>query len=256
MRYLEDVFLPIDDVAPGAMRRSSRRHDRGPPRPLDVLRRRRQHPGREPRGRETAACARSAWSTTSACRTTYVPEFLAAVRALPRIEGLTVLTGVEAKILDATARVDAPPEVLASLGTPRGPDRVLLADHQVPGPDGPWSPRATRERIVGGPRPGRRGRDAGHATIRAMHARRAGPAGAPVLGPAQDRPERGRRARPAARRARGRRDRDGHAVEVNEKWQCPARGSPTAARRRGAARRVDRRAQARRRRRVRLGARQ
>ena len=33
--------------------------------------------------------------------TTYVPEFLATVRALPRIDGLTVLTGVEAKILDA-----------------------------------------------------------------------------------------------------------------------------------------------------------
>jgi len=79
--------------------------------------------------------------------TTYVPEMLAAVRALPRVPGLRVLTGVEAKILDASGAIDAPPQVLASLGAPDGPDRVLLADHQVPGTDGPWSP-ATTVRLV------------------------------------------------------------------------------------------------------------
>jgi len=78
--------------------------------------------------------------------TTYVPSFLAAVAALPRVEGLTVLTGVEAKILDAAGTVDAPAEVLAALGMPGGADRVLLADHQLPGPDGPLSPRAVLER--------------------------------------------------------------------------------------------------------------
>lgn len=77
--------------------------------------------------------------------TTYVPDFLAAVAALPRVDGLTVLTGVEAKILDAAGTVDAPPEVLAALGTPGGADRVLLADHQLPGPGGPLSPRAVLE---------------------------------------------------------------------------------------------------------------
>jgi len=71
---------------------------------------------------------------------THVPAMLAAVRALPPVAGLQVLTGVEAKILDATGRIDAPPEVLAALGSPGGADRVLLADHQVPGTDGPWSP--------------------------------------------------------------------------------------------------------------------
>jgi len=82
--------------------------------------------------------------------TTYVPEFLATVRSLPRIESLTVLTGVEAKILDADGTVDAPREVLASIGEPGGADRILLADHQVPGPLGPWSPRGTLQRIVDG----------------------------------------------------------------------------------------------------------
>ncbi|KQR08230.1 PHP domain-containing protein [Cellulomonas sp. Leaf334] len=102
--------------------------------------------------------------------TTYVPEFLAAVRALPAVDGLTVLTGVEAKILDASGAVDAPPEVLASLGAPHGPDRVLLADHQVPGPDGPWSPRSTRERIEAGLDPADVVEMLVTATIRAMHA--------------------------------------------------------------------------------------
>lgn len=82
--------------------------------------------------------------------TTYVPQMLAAVRALPVVEGLRVLTGVEAKILDARGAIDAPPQMLAALGTPDGPDRVLLADHQVPGTDGPWSPSTTVRMVAEG----------------------------------------------------------------------------------------------------------
>ncbi|WP_243738023.1 PHP domain-containing protein [Cellulomonas shaoxiangyii] len=86
---------------------------------------------------------------------THVPDMLAAVRSLPPVDGLEVLTGVEAKVLDVAGRVDAPASVLAALGTPDGPDRVLLADHQLPGPDGPWSPRTVRERLhAGALRPG------------------------------------------------------------------------------------------------------
>ncbi|WP_029289727.1 PHP domain-containing protein [Cellulomonas sp. HZM] len=82
--------------------------------------------------------------------TTYVPDFLSVVRGLAPVPGLTVLTGVEAKILDADGHVDAPADVLAGVGTPHGVDRVLIADHQFPGTDGPWSPRATRERLDAG----------------------------------------------------------------------------------------------------------
>lgn len=82
--------------------------------------------------------------------TTYVPEMLEAVRALPVVDGLRVLTGVEAKVLDASGAIDAPPQVLAALGTPDGPDRVLLADHQVPGTDGPWSPGTTTRLLAEG----------------------------------------------------------------------------------------------------------
>ena len=79
--------------------------------------------------------------------TTYVPGFLAEVAALPRVDGLEVLTGVEAKILDASGRLDVPDDLVVG---PGGVDRVLIADHQFPGPDGPWSPRRTLEEIGAG----------------------------------------------------------------------------------------------------------
>jgi putative hydrolase len=75
--------------------------------------------------------------------TTWVPEYLAAVCALAVPEGLTVLTGVEAKILDTSGGLDIP--VL-----PEGIDRILIADHQFPGIDGPLGPTAVRERIAAG----------------------------------------------------------------------------------------------------------
>lgn len=150
--------------------------------------------------------------------TTYVPDFLAAVAALPRIEGLTVLTGVEAKILDMAGTVDAPPEVLASLGAPGRPDRVLLADHQLPGPDGPLSPRAVLE---GGLAPADVVELLVTATVRAMH-----------------RVGRAQLAHPFSLLPKVRLSEDdvpddlldalaqaavatGTPVEVNEKWRCP-----------------------------------
>ncbi|CCG02073.1 histidinol-phosphatase [Blastococcus saxobsidens] len=55
--------------------------------------------------------------------TTWVPGFLAEVAALPRIDGLEVLTGVEAKILDASGRLDVPDDLVVG---PGGVDRILL----------------------------------------------------------------------------------------------------------------------------------
>jgi putative hydrolase len=153
--------------------------------------------------------------------TTYVPEFLSAVRALPRSEGLTVLTGVEAKILDVSGAVDAPSEVLAALGTPHGADRVLLADHQVPGPDGPWSPRAARERIDAGLAPVDVIEMLVTATVRAMRsvgrAQLAHPFSIlPKIGLTEDDvPDELLDALAQAAVATG------TTVEVNEKWRCP-----------------------------------
>ena len=75
--------------------------------------------------------------------TAWLPEFTAAVAALDVPESITIHTGVEAKLLNASGALDLPP-------LPPGIDRVLIADHQFPGTDGPWSPRATAARIEDG----------------------------------------------------------------------------------------------------------
>lgn len=75
--------------------------------------------------------------------TTWVPDYVAAVAALDVPDGLTVLTGVETKILDSSGSLDLPP-------LPPGIDRILIADHQFPGDAGPLSPGEVRERIAAG----------------------------------------------------------------------------------------------------------
>lgn len=150
--------------------------------------------------------------------TTYVPEFLAEVAALPRVEGLEVLTGVEAKILDASGRLDVPADLVVGTG---GVDRVLIADHQFPGPDGPWSPRRTLEEIGRG----LAAQDAlgmlVDATVRAME--RAGRAQLahvfsllPKIG-LHESDLTDEHVDAVAQAA----VRTGTTVEVNEKWRCP-----------------------------------
>jgi putative hydrolase len=75
--------------------------------------------------------------------TAWVPDFLAAVAALPPVPGLNVLAGVEAKILDQTGRLDLPDAAAAA-------DRVLIADHQFPAETGPVHPRQMRDAIAAG----------------------------------------------------------------------------------------------------------
>ncbi|HEY0217244.1 MAG TPA: PHP domain-containing protein [Cellulomonas sp.] len=75
--------------------------------------------------------------------TTWLPDFVAAAAAHEPLAGLTVRTGVETKVLDTRGTLDLPPGDL-------GVDAVLVADHQVPGPDGPWTPEQTRARVADG----------------------------------------------------------------------------------------------------------
>jgi putative hydrolase len=75
--------------------------------------------------------------------TPWVPEFLAAVRALRPVPGLEVLAGVEAKILDRAGRLDLP-------GGTGGADIVLIADHQFPSDLGPVHPREMGRAIASG----------------------------------------------------------------------------------------------------------
>src|ERR1700722_10645710 len=79
--------------------------------------------------------------------TTWVADFVAAVSALPSPAGLKVLTGVEAKMLNARGELDVPPDLVVGTG---GVGAVVIADHQFPGLDGPWTPDETRRRIAAG----------------------------------------------------------------------------------------------------------
>jgi putative hydrolase len=79
--------------------------------------------------------------------TTWVSDFVAAVAAAPRHDGLTVRTGVEVKILNARGELDLPPGLVVG---PGGVDAVLIADHQFPGLDGAWSPETTKDKLAAG----------------------------------------------------------------------------------------------------------
>lgn len=79
--------------------------------------------------------------------TTWVPEFVAAVRAEAVPTRLTLLTGVETKLLDVTGAVDIPGDLVVGA---EGVDAIVIGDHQFPGTDGPWSPQATKDRLAAG----------------------------------------------------------------------------------------------------------
>jgi putative hydrolase len=79
--------------------------------------------------------------------TTWVVDFVTTVSAAPIFTDLTVLTGVEAKILNARGELDLPPDLVVG---PRGVGAVLIADHQFPGLDGAWTPEQTKAKMVAG----------------------------------------------------------------------------------------------------------
>jgi len=146
----------------------------------------------------------------------HVPAFVAAAADLPAVPGLTLLTGVEAKILDTSGRLDLP-------GGLTGIDLVLAADHQFPGPDGPLSPQEVRTRL------GRGELAAGEAVEWLV----AATAGALARGrrvllahlfsvlPKVGLTERDVPA-PLLAALAGRAAAAGAMVEVNEKWGCPS----------------------------------
>lgn len=170
---------------------------------------------------------------------TWMPDYLVAVAALRSTSGLARLdeddpgggqdeaalggplrlgTGVEAKIMDVTGRLDLPPDL------PRGPDgfgRVLIADHQFPGPDGPWSPK----RVLAERAAGLRSEDLIDTLVTAMIRATARVAGGQLAHPFSLLPKIGLgegdlqddhlRALASACVA------NGTVVEVNEKWVCP-----------------------------------
>lgn len=75
--------------------------------------------------------------------TCWVADFVRAVRPLRARDGIRILTGVEAKILDRAGRLDLP-------GDLDGIDLVLIADHQFPGDGGPVDPQVMRAALAAG----------------------------------------------------------------------------------------------------------
>jgi putative hydrolase len=147
--------------------------------------------------------------------TTWLAEYARAARSAADRAELVVLCAVEAKMLDSSGRLDLPDELPAL-------DRVLIADHQYPGRDGPVSPGEIRRRLAGGELA------AGHvvetivlATARAMRRVHSGQLAhlfsvLPKLGLTED--DVGTdELRLLAETARE----TGTVLEVNEKWRCP-----------------------------------
>lgn len=159
--------------------------------------------------------------------TDWVPEYLAAVRALRVPEGLTVLSGVEAKMLDTSGDLDLP-------RLPSGIGRVLIADHQFPSADGPLGPTEVRARLAAGWSESDALDDLVTALVRTME-RYPGNQLAHCfsilekVGLSEDRLGADRLRLWAGTAAAT----DTH-VEVNEKWGCPSPGSIDALRRAGA----------------------
>ncbi len=159
--------------------------------------------------------------------TTWVPEYLAAIARLRAPEGLQVLTGVEAKILDASGALDIP-------ALPAGIDRILIADHQFPGIDGTLGPTEVRERIAAGWAPEDVLDQFVTAVISAMR-RHPGNQLAHCFSllPKIGLSETGLGAERLAAWAQAAAETDTH-VEINEKWGCPGPDAIAALRRAGA----------------------
>ena len=164
--------------------------------------------------------------------TAWLPEFLGAVSAYRRLDGLAVLAGVEAKILDASGQLDLPPGLRgrhadAGADAPDGLDLILIADHQFPGEDGPLHPARLRAAIERRELPAQDAiEQLVRATVRAAaHAKESGirPLVAhlfsllPKAGLAEDQVP-----PPLLRELAAGLASSEAIVEVNEKWRCPS----------------------------------
>ncbi|MGW6412886.1 PHP domain-containing protein [Streptomyces vinaceus] len=151
--------------------------------------------------------------------TTYLPQYTAAVRAARATTRVTLVCGVEAKIMNTDGHLDLPDDLT-------GVEHIALADHRFPLPDGPAHPEEIRSLLNAGTLTSAAVlRMLVAATTRAVEAvpgRRTAHLAhlfsiLPKCGLAEDAVDAGLIA-PLARACRQR----GVAVELNEKWRCPS----------------------------------
>ena len=139
---------------------------------------------------------------------------------------LAIFTGVEAKILNARGEVDIPRDLIVG---PGGVDAIVIADHQFPGLDGPWSPEATKQKIAEGLSASDALDILVGATIAAMESVEWGQLAhcfsiLPKIGLSEDDLTADQLNAWASSAAR-----TGTLIEVNEKWGCPQPRSLRAA---------------------------
>ncbi len=163
--------------------------------------------------------------------TPWIPEFLAELASQPRREGLTIYTGVEAKIVNSSGELDLPADLMIGVG---GVDAVVIADHQFPGTDGPWSPQVARDKLANGLAPA----DATDLLIDALVSAMRSVDSAqlahcfsilPKIGLGEDQLGDDQLEAWAVTAAQ-----TGTLIEVNEKWACPSPRSIRAALKAGA----------------------
>lgn len=79
--------------------------------------------------------------------TDWVPGFVDAVGSLRSrlAPGITISAGIEAKLLDSDGTLDLPDRADLT-----GVDRIVIADHSIPSPDGPIAPGEVADAIAGG----------------------------------------------------------------------------------------------------------
>jgi putative hydrolase len=164
--------------------------------------------------------------------TTWVPDFVAAVAASTFPPCLKVMTGVEAKILNARGELDVPPDLIVG---PGGVDAIVIADHQFPGTDGAWTPEETRQRMAAGLKVSDALDLLVGATVAAMESVEWGQLAhcfsiLPKIGLSEDDLTDEHLAVWAAAAAN-----TGTLIEVNEKWGCPGPRAVRAALAAGAA---------------------
>lgn len=75
--------------------------------------------------------------------TSWLPTYTAHVAALAQTAPIPIWCGIEAKILDSTGRLDVPENL-------DGVAYVAIADHQMPGDDGPLHPDAVAGAVYAG----------------------------------------------------------------------------------------------------------
>jgi len=146
----------------------------------------------------------------------WVPGYVAAVRRVRATTGVRLTCGIEAKLMNTDGALDLPPAV-------EGVDVIMAADHQVPLADGPAHPRDVRAGLEAGDL------DAA-AVLEAI---------VTATARALDRPERVIIAHffsilpkigldeadvglDLIEHLAGETARTGQAIEVSERWRCPA----------------------------------